>query len=124
MTRRGDIVLAASMAILAASGSTAMAGTKAVVPDAFSCGKWLEAERSDDIARGVASSWIWGYLARATNAYNGELLSGSVDGPSIRAWMDNYCRTQPLSNIWAGARELERRLAGQNGVASPGGIAR
>jgi hypothetical protein len=64
------------------------------------------------------STWICGFLTGSNDAMfllsKKDFLSDSqVDGDAAFGWIDNYCRTQPLNNVYdasaALATELEKK---------------
>ncbi|WP_087129153.1 hypothetical protein [Caballeronia concitans] len=95
MGDRGKVALVAAMVLFSLIPSQA---------DAYktsgdrSCGQWL-IRSSNAFEQGAAQGWFMGYMtcmARATT--NIDLLS-PVDAPSIMAWVDNYCRANPLDKL-------------------------
>lgn len=79
-----------------------------------SCGVYLDFRnpRSEQLDTALAS-WISGFISgmnnsrfKLTKAYP-KLLP---DGPSVLAYMDKYCRENPLKAIWQGADALFEEL--------------
>ena len=79
------------------------------------CGAWLR-YRSSGLYYGELH-WIQGFIS-SYNHYvktgqNQNGIFGSADGKSIAAWMDNYCRANPLDSVYMGTivlvDELKRR---------------
>jgi hypothetical protein len=67
----------------------------------LSCGSWT-ASRRDRTALGL-EQWILGFLSGAgfvgsTSSVGVDPLKG-VDADGAWAWMDNYCRNQPLKEL-------------------------
>ena len=83
---------------------------------AFSCGKYLEVRSKDRRTPGVAFteslmiSWAQGYVS-GMNSYRAianpkrEMLV-LPDAPSIKAYLDKYCRDNPLKTVQDGILEL------------------
>ena len=78
------------------------------------CGSWLQ-DRQENY--GAKLHWLQGFLS-AYNFYvysgrNPEGIFAGIDHNAIAAWMDNYCRENPLSSPSDGAlrliKELEQR---------------
>jgi hypothetical protein len=65
---------------------------------ASSCGKWL-ADR-ENLIHSVELNWVLGFLTAAQD-FLGEmhLPQRHTDAPAITAWVDKYCRENPLKNI-------------------------
>jgi hypothetical protein len=64
-----------------------------------SCGKWL-ADRETPM-HPVELSWVLGFLTASEN-FLGELHLPSprhTDANAVAAWVDKYCRENPLKNI-------------------------
>jgi len=73
-----------------------------------SCGKWIEDRRSAGPSMFITQGWIAGYLT-AYNNYapyaNGNVSRGTdVDG--LFAWIDRYCRANPLDSIFRASSAL------------------
>jgi hypothetical protein len=74
------------------------------------CAKWLQPENAT--REFMNKAWLVGYLSglnigiylderrKPFNYFEG------VTPQQINLWMDNYCRTNPLSNVTAGAADL------------------
>jgi hypothetical protein len=71
-----------------------------------SCGKWLD-ERRTPIDWLEEGQWVLGYVSAA-----GEFLNlRDTDSRGISAWVDNYCRDNPLKSIGNAAMALVKELA-------------
>ena len=118
MTHIAGIVL--SVAIVAAM-STAQAQAEprlgppegqarsSIGPLDFSCGKWIKTSKRT-AEHQVLQSWILGFLS-GVNFQNldGDFLQGR-DADGLTAWIDNYCRRNPLSATTQAAFELIKEL--------------
>ena len=72
-----------------------------------SCGSWTEAKEETNLELIVFTSWLSGYLS-AVSVWV-ETGSGRVNETDIRgavAWMDNYCRDNPLDSVAGAALNL------------------
>jgi hypothetical protein len=73
-----------------------------------SCGAWIS-NRADTTAYSRLSEqqWIVGFLSGIGFAGQGKVdpLNG-VDAPGVWAWIDNYCRANPLATIAKAAEEF------------------
>ncbi len=96
-------ILLAVLLLAATSGALAQQFTFTNLgePD---CGKWLN-QRSD-----THKAWLHGVLT-GQNIVFAELMKGNPLGKlssaeQAYAWMDNYCRSNPLKGLSEGAYEL------------------
>jgi hypothetical protein len=60
-------------------------------------------------------AWVMGYLTGVNTAstHRGDpdfLLRTNIDGPAAWAWIDNYCRANPLDNLFNASQALELEL--------------
>jgi hypothetical protein len=64
-----------------------------------SCGAWTQERGWDSQRSQLWKGWVLGFVSGA-DIYetNPEILS-RVDAPAIYAWIDNYCRLNPLENV-------------------------
>jgi hypothetical protein len=106
----------AMMLLVAAMSTTHVRGEPAqgeyrtsMGPLNFSCGKWTNTpKRSTE--HEVLKSWVLGYLSGVNfeNA-DGDFLRGrDIDG--VTAWIDNYCRSNPLHPITRALYALTKEL--------------
>src|SRR5437867_798159 len=71
-----------------------------------SCGLWIqERDRNRHSDASYLNGWLVGYLSGAAVHSNKDIIRGT-DNASIEAWMDNYCRANPLMNLADGAEAL------------------
>ena len=99
-------VITAAAICLAAQGAAAQ--TAFGIPD---CGEWLK----DGITvRQQNQAWLLGYLSGLNFMYSAPKKDDPLDRLSSAkqayAWMDNYCKANPLNHISAGSNELFREL--------------
>lgn len=74
-----------------------------------SCGAWRHDLRHDDIRKAAVLNWVLGFLSgRAMDS--GRDVLAMTDQASISAWLDNYCRANPLESVVTASFELEREL--------------
>jgi hypothetical protein len=76
-----------------------------------SCGEWLE-ERAASHGNQAYEGWILGFLT-GTNAFSDEDFLEQTDSRSVWAWVDNYCRAQPLDSLATAALKLRYELIGR-----------
>ena len=74
-----------------------------------SCGDWVK-DRADNGRNKVAKeSWLVGYLSGIAIDSNKDFLKFN-DTNSFYLWMDDYCKSNPLSNTSAGGKKLSMEL--------------
>jgi hypothetical protein len=81
---------------------------------ATSCGTWQQERRTRSIALLGSQAWVLGYVTRAnydgaSTGANANLTAGT-DYEGLYAWIDNYCRANPLKNIANAAENLVATL--------------
>jgi hypothetical protein len=93
------------------SGQTVMgAGT-------ISCGEWLRLRSFEGRAGNIkelaslyqAQAWVDGFVS-GINSSGIDILASRPDSAALYAWMDNYCRSNPLNFVGAGAMALANEL--------------
>jgi hypothetical protein len=77
--------------------ATANAAHQIVGPGTESCGKWLKLSEND-LEKHTYKPWVQGFLSAANLLANDEFLK-QTDPATIFAWMDNYCRQNPLHDL-------------------------
>jgi hypothetical protein len=76
-----------------------------------SCGGYLAARASGDIPKAnQIVQWGWGYLAGHSVASNVE--TAPPDDDTMRAYLDKYCRDNPLKDAVHAFHALNRELGG------------
>jgi hypothetical protein len=92
--------------LLVAAISTAQAQERAVIgPASFSRGKWTNTpKRSPE--RGVYEKWVLGYLSGVNVHQTGPDFLRDTDAEGLTAWIDNYCRRNPLHHVNQAVLEL------------------
>jgi hypothetical protein len=78
----------------------------------MTCGSWIKERETNN--HYVKLSWIQGFLS-AYNQYsytgnNPNGIFGSTDANSLTVWMDNYCRNNPLEEVYSGTLILIEEL--------------
>jgi hypothetical protein len=79
------------------ASATANAAHQIVGPGTESRGKWLKLPEND-IEKNAYITWVQGFLSAAKLLAIDELLK-QTDPAAIFAWMDNYCRQNPLHDL-------------------------
>lgn len=69
------------------------------------CGKWM-ADKSD-----TRKSWLLGYMSGLSSMHektgkNDDPLDKVNSSEQIFLWMDNYCKSNPLNNVYQGGDAL------------------
>ena len=75
------------------------------------CGKWLEYNTGQ--ARYVAKVWLAGWITAANflNPGSVDIINGNM--PGAVAWIDNWCRQNPMKTVALGAFQLRSELLGR-----------
>lgn len=90
--RRIAIIVAA----LTASTVQAQEGRFTVIgPTGFSCGRWVNTPKQT-AEYDVLRYWVLGYLSGANLGAKGTDFLQNRDADGLTAWIDNYCRQNPL----------------------------
>lgn len=77
----------------------------------LSCGKVLD-NLDNPVGRAEISDWLNGFVT-AYNYYENQQLVTPPDKETNVAFIETYCRKNPLSNIVAGAVDLIESLGGK-----------
>lgn len=78
---------------------------------ATSCGEYLQGRSfSNSQMNDNFSSWLQGYLSGVNISRQDRKYVNLPDAPSILAYMDKYCRDNPLKIVLEGANTLYRDL--------------
>jgi hypothetical protein len=100
------------LVLLVATTCTATADQKmALGIGVKSCGAWLESRKTESFATLQFRSWLTGYLTGANMMAPFDFLKDNSDQEAIFAWMDKYCKEQPLEPVGSGAADLIKELA-------------
>jgi hypothetical protein len=82
----------------------------------LSCGSWSIEHKKRSIKSFMQSEWVFGFIG----SYNNYVVKGSPgvdeqssDGAGIEAWVDNYCKKNPLETIYFASQQLIKALAGR-----------
>jgi hypothetical protein len=82
----------------------------------FDCGKYLKYRKNADEAQDdIFVSWVWGLLV-GYNIFKDEKRDSTVSPPSkesVLAFLDNYCRNNPLRSVLSGSMALVDELGGR-----------
>jgi hypothetical protein len=95
-------IIAAAAICLAAQ--SAFSQTRIEQPD---CGQWV---KGGYLTKQQHNGWLTGYLTGINFAHwsmtNEGPLSALSSAEQAFAWMDNYCKANPLSNVLVGGAKL------------------
>ena len=102
--RASIVMLALNATIIVAADGITVRG-----PGASSCGTWTADRRRGGEWPMMDEAWILGFLTgSAYVATDGRDPVSGVDNEGIFAWIDNYCRANPLKEIIDAAAAFER----------------
>lgn len=80
----------------------------------FSCGKYIQLRAEQNNAQDSAFiSWVWGYVSGFNMEAKAPTSRETPDGPSTLAYIDKYCRENPLDNVLFATNALIRDLGGK-----------
>lgn len=83
-----------------------------------SCGDWTKERHSNSGAAVAMESWTLGYIT-GFNAYGlpdtvaTADVSGNASSEALFAWLDNYCRANPLDTLHVATDKLINELLGR-----------
>ena len=80
-----------------------------------SCGAYVKSVEDNVVS--LEFAWIVGYLSGLSAGTGVDLLK-NTDGPSIRLWIEKYCRSNPLKSVDNATNELAIELARMAGKRS------
>jgi len=98
------------MALLAVTLPTNAAAQRAATMmgvGGFSCGQYLAHRQSENESysgnqTGVYATWVWGYIS-GYNHFSSRPPIEPPDENAVIAYLDKYCRNNPLSLVVSGA---------------------
>jgi hypothetical protein len=61
---------------------------------------------------------VEGFLARASSKSEGDLLFG-LDQKGVAAWLDQYCKAQPLDDMMTASDALVKELEARSTARNP-----
>ncbi|MGH7827301.1 MAG: hypothetical protein ACREQ7_19250 [Candidatus Binatia bacterium] len=76
----------------------------------FTCGEWIEHTKRA-WPRAQYTDWVLGFLT-SYNYYNPSQQVAPPDRASVSAWIDKYCRDNPLDRQFMAAAALLEELGG------------
>lgn len=78
------------------------------------CGTYLESRRKpNDVQDYVYVTWVRGFASGHNRAAPQKQVKGSLASGTILAYLDKYCRENPLAPVFAGAVALVDELRGE-----------
>lgn len=80
------------------------------VRGAASCGDWVVERANHGVGTFGNEAWLVGYLSGIATVTNTNFLKGT-DNPSLFLWMDNFCKSNPLSDVSDGGAKLYLELS-------------
>jgi len=76
---------------------------------AASCGKWSEPHTAGALEANY--QWVVGFVSGANMFTENDIIDRpEVDYAALMAWMDNYCKANPLEGVPTGANVLAKEL--------------
>jgi hypothetical protein len=106
----------ATMAIVVALVMTSATAEAVTVRGSRSCGRWLEYHQTgNQFGSEAVEEWFVGYLSGLALAWQKDFIIGN-DNASLFAWLDNYCRSNPLNYLDDAGPTLARELIRRKGL--------
>jgi hypothetical protein len=106
------VIRPAMVLVLAATLAAQAQDVRIVIEPAtggLSCGKWTNTPRKS-AEHEIFKKWLLGFVSGVNfESASGDFLQGR-DSDGLTAWIDNYCRTNPLHGMTQAAVELVRAL--------------
>jgi hypothetical protein len=110
------IICAAAFVPVVLFHATQAAAQTIIGTGTLSCGKWLEArERRNELQTDLYVQWIWGYLAAHDyyRAPGASLINSRMpDQATVTAFVNQFCRDNPLTFVVDASAELVQELGG------------
>tara|TARA_Y100000389_G_C16964370_1_gene272625 strand:+ start:194 stop:457 length:264 start_codon:yes stop_codon:yes gene_type:complete len=79
----------------------------------WQCGDFLNYMDEDNTANSKAVTvWVQGYITGRNDEAINRVGDGKVNLQGTRYALENYCRKNPLNDIWDGARKIYEDLGG------------
>jgi hypothetical protein len=75
-----------------------------------SCGSWTQARQTRSPNIGLSAQWVAGYLSGLNAENTGPDPLAGTDFDGLMAWIDNYCRANPLQLVASAADQLMAEL--------------
>ena len=100
--------------VLSTAGTAFAQGVALKGVGVFSCGNYLQIRtEQSEVQNGVFISWIWGYMAAFNMESRTPTKPDLPDEPSTLAYVDKYCRENPLKTVLVATNALIRDLGGK-----------
>jgi hypothetical protein len=75
-----------------------------------SCGAWTAARSTKSALKNAHEQWLTGFVSGANWTEAGPDFLAEPDFDALTAWVDNYCRAEPLAKVYTAATTLVREL--------------
>jgi hypothetical protein len=106
------LLLGLLLSIAAMDGASAQ-GRSVYGFASFSCGQWQQLRTAKDVGSLQLEAYVAGYLSGYNMASTGpDFIAGSPNdkGVGFYAWIDNYCRSNPLDVLSQAMMGLKNEL--------------
>lgn len=109
-------ILAALLFALVASANAQSSNAVLIGAGTQPCGKWIDAraKRGEhaELYESLISSWLQGFIS-ALNTAGDSAPVGLPDPSTMNAFLDKWCRDNPLMETWTGGYALVSELRKQ-----------
>ncbi len=92
-------------------------GIFAYEPGMNGCGKYLQDRRVPNRATDFQyASWMLGFITGYNTWGNGKQISRALPADTLLAYIDKYCRENPLQSVMMGTAALINEFGGKSGL--------
>lgn len=79
------------------------------------CGIWIADKNADSLRKFDSQTWVLGFLSGKAIATGKDILKNTPD-ESLFLWIDNYCQSNPLSDVADASNALYFELVNKKGL--------
>ena len=105
------LLLLVGLILVAVSPAAAQRVATITYHGPFKCGDYLE-DRQRNEKSSLPVSWVYGYIS-AYNRFGVHAQVQASDPPTVSAYLEKYCRDNPLKDIAAGTNSMITELGGR-----------
>ena len=103
-------IFLAATSVVAAAETRDGGGRLGIGQGANSCWAWTRSHEAKAATQGLYTQWVAGFVSGLNwNTDDPDILT-EMDFDGLMAWVDNYCKTNPLAKVTTGAAMLVQEL--------------
>jgi hypothetical protein len=104
------MLISAALAVVCVPAAAESGGRVFIGQGSNSCGSWVSARETRSTPRGLNSQWALGFLSGVNvETTDPDILIGT-DFDGLMAWIDNYCKANPLTPLVTAVMKLADEL--------------